>query len=140
VWNPLTWLIGLFRRERAKLRRALMPFAISVAEDLFKRDFNGDGGISDARRELIVLLRSVNVTVGRAIFQSYFEADGTLKADVISYLPVEILKKVLAIAQLVRLLRSKGWPVPLPLVVKHGYGLLDSVLQAAYEKGVKPKT
>lgn len=133
------WLVELFRRERAKLRAALKPFAVKVAEDLFERDFDQDGAVADARVEVVKLLRSMNTTIGRAIFAEYYSPDGSLRHDIIELLPVKFLKKLLAIAKLVDLLRGQGWPIPLPAIVKHGWGLLDSVLQKEYENGVKPK-
>lgn len=133
------WLVDLFRRERSKLRAALWPFAVSVVEDLFDRDFNRDGVVADARIELSKLLRQMSEIVKRSIFEEYFDRDGTIRMDLIEVLPVKLLKKVLAIAKLAQSLRDRGWPVPVELVVKHGWGLLDSVLQDAYEKGVKPK-
>lgn len=138
AFRPISWLIGLFRRERARIRKALLPYAITVAEDLFDQDFNGDGVVADARIELGRILRHLNVTVARGIFAEYFNADGSIKSNVIEVLPVAILKKVLAIGKLVSALRDRGWPIPLPVILKHGYSLLDTVLQDAYEEKVEP--
>ena len=139
MWNPFAWLVALFRRERSKLRAALRPFAVAVAEDLFERDFNKDGVVAEARIEVSKLLRQMSEIVKRSIFDEYFDRDGTIRMDTIEVLPVKFLKKLLAIAKLAQALRDRGWPVPLEAVVKHGWGLLDSVLQKAYEDGVKPK-
>lgn len=137
MWNPLVWLLNFIRGERRRVANKLAPFAISVAEDLFDRDWNGDGAVADARTELRRLLMGMNPSVLHKILASYVGPNGEIRTDVISMLPVEVLKKVLAIALLVNGLRARGWPVSLELILKQGYSLLDSVLQAAFEKGRK---
>lgn len=139
MWNPFAWLVRLFRRERAKLRAALKPYAVKVAEDLFELDLDNDNSIGNARIETVKLLRSMNFSIGRAIFSEYFLIDGSVRDDLVNGLPVKFFKKLFAMVRLVDRLRAEGWPIPLPAIVKHGWGLLDSVLQRAYEDGIKPK-
>lgn len=133
------WVVDLFRRGRADLRAKLRPFAVSVAEDLFKRDFNKDGEVANARIEFAKLLRGLSLDVRNAIFHEYFNRDGSIKSDVIEVLPVRVLKKLLTIAQLLDTLVGYGWPVPRAAILKAGYSILDSALQDAYEATVKPK-
>lgn len=139
MWAPLQWVVDLFRRERAKLRAALRPFAIAVAEDLFKRDFNNDGTVANARIELGKLLRGLSRDIRTGLFSHYFNTDGSLKSDVIEFLPLPVLKKVLTIAQLVEALIGEGWPVPRAAILKYGYSILDTAMQDAYEKKIQPK-
>lgn len=139
MWKPLQWIVNLFRRERAKLRAALLPFALAVAEDLFKKDFDRNGVVADARIELSRLIRSATPEIARGIFRSYLNTDGSIKSDVIEILPLEVLKKVLGIAKLVTLLSVQGWPVSIQTILKMGYSILDTAVQDAYEERVKPK-
>lgn len=137
MWNPLAWLLNFIRGERRRIANKLQPLAVAVAEDLFNRDWDGDGIVAEARTELRRLLMGMNPVVLNGILASYVTENGAIRTDVISILPVEVLKKVLAIALLVHKLRSTGWPVGLDAIIKQGYSLLDSVLQAAFEGGRK---
>lgn len=137
MWNPLAWLLNFIRGERRRIANKLQPLAVAVAEDLFNRDWDGDGIVAEARTELRRLLMGMNPVVLNGILASYVTESGAIRTDVISILPVEVLKKVLAIALLVHKLRSTGWPVGLDAIIKQGYSLLDSVLQAAFEGGRK---
>ena len=137
MWNPLAWLLNFIRGERRRIANKLQPLAVAVAEDLFNRDWDGDGIVAEARTELRRLLMGMNPVVLNGILASYVTESGAIRTDVISILPVEVLKKVLAIALLVHRLRATGWPVSLDAIIKQGYSLLDSVLQAAFEGGRK---
>lgn len=139
MWNPFAWVVNLFRRERAKLRSLLAPFALKVAEDLFERDFNGDGVVADARIEFGKLLRGLNYDIRAVFFAEFFNRDKSIRSDVIELLPLPLLKKALAIAKMIELLVANGWPVSRVAILKHGWGILDSALQDAYEKRIKPK-
>lgn len=137
MWNPLAWLLNFIRGERRRIANKLQPLAVAVAEDLFNRDWDGDGIVAEARTELRRLLMGMNPVVLNGILASYLTESGAIRTDVISLLPVEVLKKVLAIALLVHKIRATGWPVSLDAIIKQGYSLLDSVLQAAFENGRK---
>lgn len=132
MWNPLSWLLNFIRGERRRVAERLRPFAVAVAEDLFNRDFNQDGIVADARTELRKLLMAMPEVILTTILKSYMDR-GVIRTDVISMLPVEVLKKVLAITLLIHRLRQGGWPVSMDTIIKHGYSLLDTALQGAFE-------
>lgn len=126
------WLLNFIRGERRRVADKLRPFAVAVAEDLFNRDFNQDGIVADARTELRKLLMAMPEVILTTILKSYMDR-GVIRTDTISMLPVEVLKKVLAIALLLHRLRQGGWPVSMDTIIKHGYSLLDTALQGAFE-------
>ena len=130
-----SWILNFIRGERRRVADKLRPFALAVAEDLFNRDFDQDGIVADARTELRKLLMGMTPAILDQILKSYVAPGGAIRTDVISVLPVEVLKKVLAIALLIHKLRGQGWPISLDTILKHGYSLLDSVLQGAFEDG-----
>lgn len=137
MWNPLALLLNFIRGERRRIANKLQPLAVAVAEDLFNRDWDGDGIVAEARTELRRLLMGMNPAVLHGILASYVTEKGAIRTELISVLPVEVLKKVLAIALLVHKIRAAGWPVNLEAIIKQGYSLLDTVLQAAFENGRK---
>lgn len=133
MWNLLSWLFNFIRGERRRVAERLRPFAVAVAEDLFNRDFDQDGIVADARTELRKLLMAMPDRILETILKSYTDPLGTIRTDTVSMLPVEVLKKVLAITLLIHRLRQGGWPVSMDTIIKHGYSLLDTALQGAFE-------
>jgi len=123
--NPLkwiSWLANLFRSDRAKLIRRLLPQAIEVARKIAARDWDLDGTVESAREELRGVIDRLPVAVVANLLAEYAGI-----ANAANSLPVRVLKKVLAIALLVDRLVGDREPVP-------SYGILDTVLQLGYEK------
>jgi acyl-CoA synthetase (AMP-forming)/AMP-acid ligase II len=121
------WLANLFRSDRAKWIRRLLPYAVTVARRIASRDWDNDGEVESARNELGGLIGSFSPDLIVRLFDDYVGSE-----DVIGVLPVHVLKKVLAIAHLVSTLVKRDEAVP-------SYGILDTAAQLAYEQLEKGK-
>lgn len=120
-----SWIAGVFRSDRAKWIKRILPHAIVIARRIHARDWDQDGTVESARDEFVGILTGLPRDVIVRVFNEY--VPGT---TVIDNLPVRLLKKVLAIALLCERLVVRDEPVP-------SYGILDSAAQLAYEQAEK---
>lgn len=121
------WLVNFFRPDRAKWIRKLLPYAVPIAQQLAKRDWDNDGVVESARDEFLGLLAALPLDVLKRVFDEYLDAEGMISRTTVSGLPRSVLIGVLAMAKVAFTLVKRDEEVP-------SQSILETVQQNAYER------
>jgi hypothetical protein len=122
MWNPFGC-----KSERARfIASHLRKIAVPIAEAISGYDWDGDGLVA-ARGDFIEIVTGLPGPIAELLFGHYLDsATGAVDRALVAVLDPRVLKGVLAIAKFAALWAKTGKAMP-------SYGLIDSLMQAAYE-------